>query len=232
MSARLMDGKLENPKRISLVKRVVEYMCGQDRDAIILDSFAGSGTTAHAVLDLNKEDGGNRKFILVECEDYADCITAERVRRVINGIPDVNDQSLQNGLGGSFAYCTLGDPLDIEKLLVGKTLPSFSDLASYLLYAASGVSTSSSSLDQKNEFGLFHSDESANYYLLYKPDMNFLRSNEAMLGEEQAKRIHKDICKQDKKAIIFGNGQFISQRDLTDMDITFCQLPYALLRNS
>lgn len=232
MSARLMDGKLENPKRISLVKRVVEYMCGQDRDAIILDSFAGSGTTAHAVLDLNKEDGGNRKFILVECEDYADCITAERVRRVINGIPDVNDQSLQNGLGGSFAYCTLGDPLDIEKLLVGETLPSFSDLASYLLYAASGVSTSSSSLDQKNEFGLFHSDESANYYLLYKPDMNFLRSNEAMLGEEQAKRIHKDICKQDKKAIIFGNGQFISQRDLTDMDITFCQLPYALLRNS
>ena len=44
---------------------------------VILDSFAGSSTTAHAVLDLNKEDAGNRKFILVECEDYADNITAE-----------------------------------------------------------------------------------------------------------------------------------------------------------
>ena len=54
---------------------------------IVLDSFAGSGTTAHAVLALNKEDGGNRQFILVECEDYADTITAERVRRVIKGVP-------------------------------------------------------------------------------------------------------------------------------------------------
>ena len=47
------------------------------KDDIVLDSFAGSGTTAHAVLALNKEDGGDRKFILVECEDYADTITAE-----------------------------------------------------------------------------------------------------------------------------------------------------------
>lgn len=57
-----------------------------DKDAIILDSFAGSGTTAQVVLELNKEDGGNRKFILVECEDYADNITAEHVRRVIKGV--------------------------------------------------------------------------------------------------------------------------------------------------
>src|SRR5690606_9340198 len=54
-------------------------------DALVLDSFAGSGTTAHAVLEANKRDGGNRRFILVEMEDYADSVTAERVRRVING---------------------------------------------------------------------------------------------------------------------------------------------------
>ena len=53
--------------------------------SIVIDSFAGSGTTAHAVLALNKKDGGDRKFILVECEDYADKTTAERVRRVIKG---------------------------------------------------------------------------------------------------------------------------------------------------
>ena len=78
-----------------------------NKDAIILDSFAGSGTTAHAVLALNKEDSGNRKFILVECEEYADNVTAERVRRVIKGVPGAKDAALKEGLGGSFTYCTL-----------------------------------------------------------------------------------------------------------------------------
>ena len=75
----------ENPKSTDLIRRLVRFACGGSKNAIILDSFAGSGTTAHAVLALNKEDGGKRKFILVECEDYADKITAERVRRVIRG---------------------------------------------------------------------------------------------------------------------------------------------------
>ena len=96
---------------------------------IILDSFAGSGTTAHAVLALNKEDGGNRKFILIECEDYADTITAERVRRVINGVPDASNTSLREGLGGSFTYCTLGEPIEVEAMLTGEGLPEFSALA-------------------------------------------------------------------------------------------------------
>ena len=73
-----------------------------DKNATILDSFAGSGTTAHAVLDLNKEDGGNRKFVLVECEGYADGVTAERVRRVIRGVPSAQDRLLMEGLGGRF----------------------------------------------------------------------------------------------------------------------------------
>ena len=69
-----------------------------------LDSFAGSGTTAHAVLAQNREDGGNRRFILVECEGYADSITAERVRRVIKGVPGAKDDALKAGLGGTFSY--------------------------------------------------------------------------------------------------------------------------------
>ena len=71
------------PKPSTLLKRIVQI--ATDKDSIILDSFAGSGTTAHAVLALNKEDGGNRRFVLIECEDYVDAITAERVRRVIKG---------------------------------------------------------------------------------------------------------------------------------------------------
>ena len=70
-------------KPVDLLARIIRL--STDKDSIILDSFAGSGTTAHAVLALNKEDGGNRRFVLIECEDYVDAITAERVRRVIKG---------------------------------------------------------------------------------------------------------------------------------------------------
>jgi adenine-specific DNA-methyltransferase len=73
------------PKPTRLIERIVQI--ATKKNSIVLDSFAGSGTTAHAVLDLNKKDGGNRKFILIEMMDYADTITAERVKRVMTGYP-------------------------------------------------------------------------------------------------------------------------------------------------
>ncbi len=74
----------DTPKPSRLIERILQVAAVQDGD-IILDSFAGSGTTAHAVLNMNKADGGHRKFILIEMMDYADSITAERVKRVISG---------------------------------------------------------------------------------------------------------------------------------------------------
>jgi adenine-specific DNA-methyltransferase len=91
------------PKTPSLIGYLAGFLC--DKDDIILDSFAGSGTTAHAVLNLNKQDNGNRKFILVEMENYAEAITAERVKRVIKGYGETE------GTGGSFDYYELGKPL-------------------------------------------------------------------------------------------------------------------------
>lgn len=73
----------ETPKPSRLIERVLEI--GSAPDSIILDSFAGTGTTAHAVLSRNRKDGGRRRFILIEMEDYAEAITAERVKRVISG---------------------------------------------------------------------------------------------------------------------------------------------------
>lgn len=95
----------DTPKPTSLIDKILKIATSPD--SIILDSFAGSGTTAHAVLNLNKQDGGNRKFILIEMEDYAETITAERVKRVINGYAD------KPGTGGSFSYYELGEPLFI-----------------------------------------------------------------------------------------------------------------------
>ena len=78
-------GAFDFPKPSLLIEALLTQAAG--KDALILDSFGGSGTTAHAVLAQNKKDGGKRRFILVECEDYADTLTAERVRRVIRGYP-------------------------------------------------------------------------------------------------------------------------------------------------
>ena len=103
----------DTPKPVNLVERILEMI--SDPNAIILDSFAGSGTTAHAVLNMNKADGGHRRFILVEMMDYADSITAERVKRVIGGYG--SGRQAVEGTGGSFSYYELGEPLMLGDVL-------------------------------------------------------------------------------------------------------------------
>lgn len=109
-----MGVKFDYPKPVELIDYLISIFTG--KQDIILDSFAGSGTTAHAVLNLNKKDGGNRKFILVEMENYAENITAERVRRVMNGYGE--GKNAVAGTGGAFDYYELGAPMfDQEKNL-------------------------------------------------------------------------------------------------------------------
>ena len=215
-------------KPVDLINRLIQI--STTKNSIILDSFAGSGTTAHAVLALNKEDGGNRKFIMVECEDYADTVTAERVRRVIKGVPEAKDPNLRKGLGGSFTYCTLGDPVDIEEMLTGKSLPTYSELAAYLLHTASGISSGQQDLAPKNEDGLFYSNDTTDYYLLYESSLDWLRSNDAIFNEVHANRISNQNQATGKRAVVFAAGKYMGQRDLTVKNITFCQLPYEMHR--
>ena len=216
------------PKPTDLIKKMVRV--STTVDDFVLDSFAGSGTTAHAVLALNNEDGGNRKFILVECEDYADSITAERVRRVIRGVPSAQGTSLKEGLGGSFTYCTLGPPIDVEGLLTGAALPDYGTLAAYLLHTATGISSGVLGLMPQNEDGLFYSGDHTDYYLLYEPDIEWLRSSEGVLNEGRVERIGELNAATGRSAVVFGVVKYMSQRDLTRQRITFCQLPYELHR--
>lgn len=76
-------GKFPYPKPMQLIKDIIQRI--SKKDSIILDSFGGSGTTAHAVLSLNKEDNGSRRFVIIEMMDYAEAITAERVKIVSTG---------------------------------------------------------------------------------------------------------------------------------------------------
>ncbi len=223
------DDYFSYPKPSNLIKNLVS-LCAKKND-LILDSFAGSGTTAHAVLALNKEDGGNRKFILVEMEDYANDITAERVRRVIKGVPNAKDETLKEGLGGSFTFCELGQEINIENLLKGKKLPSYDELARYAFYTATGLT-----LDNVEQGADYYIGETENYrvHLVYKPDIVFLRSGDSALNMPLAQSISN--ARKDSKtgggksALVFATHKFMGQKELTEMGITYCQLPYAIHR--
>jgi adenine-specific DNA-methyltransferase len=218
---------LEYPKPVGLIERILRI--STDDNSLILDSFAGSGTTAHAVLVLNKDDGGSRKFILVEMEDYADEITAERVRRVIKGVPQAKDEELKNGLGGTFSYFELGEPIETENILEGDKLPSYETLARYVFYTATGEEFHPDRIDEQKHF----IGESKEYevYLFYKPELNYLKSTALTL----------DIAKQlgpynGKKKLVFAPTKYL---DLADGEmlgkhgikkLEFCQLPFEIYK--
>ncbi len=221
-------GKFENPKGSKLVKRIIQ-VANVPHNGITLDSFAGSGTTAHATLALNAEDGGNRKFILVECEDYADSITVERIRRVIKGIPKAKDETLKKGLGGSFTYCTLGDEISIEKMLTGKKLPNYETFARHIFWTATGQSTVTiNAKTKRGKDGLFHETKDKIYYLIYEPKLAFLRSNECGVNSTRAKRNAKQANTTKKTATVFATLKFMGQKELTEMGMVFCQLPHTI----
>ena len=224
------DNKFNFPngeKNPGLIKRIVGM--SDNKDAIVLDSFAGSGTTAQAVLELNKQDGGRRKFILVECEDYADKTTAGRVRRVIQGVKDSKDENLKQGLGGSFTYCTLGEEIDVENLLTGENLPDYETLARHVAYTATGRSPVKIK-KQRGKDGLFWETENRLFYLVYEPDLKFLQSSESALNADRAERIRKRAKTKGKDALVFATSKFIGQDELSKMNVTFCQLPYGIYR--
>jgi len=210
------------PKPIGLIKHCVQ-LCTHDDD-IVLDSFAGSGTTANAVLALNKEDGGNRRFILVEMEEYADTITAGRVRKVIDGVPKAKDETLQKGLGGSFTFCELGKEISIEKILTGESLPAYDALARYVFYTATGRSLDKD-VKQRRDYFVGETDL-YEVYLVYKPDIAFLRSNDSALNAAKLETIAERESKKEK--LIFATAKYMGQKELSQQNITFCQLPYAI----
>ena len=161
------------PKPYTLVQFLISIFA--DKESIILDSFAGSGTTAHAVLDINKQDGGKRKFILVEMEDYAENTTAERVRRVINGFG--KDKTTLEGTGGGFTFYELGEPIFDADGYLNETI-GVEKLREYIWYSEThepyngGRDTSNVSAnaaDARSAYLLGNHNGSA-YYFYYEPN--------------------------------------------------------------
>lgn len=209
------------PKAVDFIKRVLDY--GSDKDSIILDSFAGSGTTAHAVLALNKEDGGNRRFVLVETEDYAESITAERVRRVIKGVPSAKAEGLKQGFGGTFSFFELGKPMRLESLLDGTNLPVYEALAGYVFFTATGEEWNPKRL--KREEWFIGESRLHDVFLIYEPEAERLK--EMALTLEIARKLPRVSGKQK---LVFAPTKYLDQDFLEQYRITFCQLPFQIYR--
>jgi adenine-specific DNA-methyltransferase len=216
------DIKFENPKDHEVLARVIRYVTGGDKDATVLDSFAGSGTTAHAVLAINAQDHGNRRFILIECEDYANSKTAERVRRVIKGVKKAKDEAIKNGIGGSFSYFELGDSIEIESLLDGTKLPSYTELARYIFYTATGEEFDEEVVDEQTHF----IGESKQYqvYLYYEPDIDVLKGLAFTLN----KALALPALKPEKRHLVFAPTKYLDQDHLDQFRVDFAQLPFEI----
>lgn len=199
--ANLMDkGTFDNPKSVDLIK-ILSSMVTSTSD-IILDSFAGSGTTGHAVLDLNKEDGGNRKFILIEMEDdIAKNITTERIKRAIEKY-DYKD---------GFEYCELDKPLFDENGQIEETC-EFNQFATYIYFTETQTNIDKNKID-KNFIGEFGETE---YYLIYKEKMKNVLD----------KKFLSKLKKTKNKKVIYADFCMIDEDTLKISNIQFKQIPY------
>lgn len=191
-------------KPVELLSYIMQIL-GNPKDFLILDSFAGSGTTAHAVLDLNKQDGGNRKFILVEMMDYADTITAERVKRVIDGYGEGNRAVA--GLGGDFSYYELGEPLFKEDKNLNEEVGE-DEIRKYVYYMETKLPLEVGADD--NRYYMGKANDTA-YYFYYEKDKPTTLNRE-FLSTVKTKAsgylIYADVCALpketlDKNGIVF-----------------------------
>ena len=220
----MLNQLLGNMHGFDTVKPVglIEYLLKHTlpKDSTVLDSFAGSGTTAHAVLKMNKEDGGNRKFILIEMMDYADTVTAERVKRVISGYGE-GDKAVE-GTGGGFGYYELGDPLMIgENLNEDLPLEKIQEYVWYMETRGAGKVANVGNIgNTKNDPYLLGVVDGAAYYFCYEKGST-VKLNRALLRKLKTKAeryvIYADIC-------------LLDDSELEKYNITFKKIPRDIAR--
>lgn len=216
------------PKPVDLVKYLISMI--DDPNALILDSFAGSGTTAHAVLKQNAEDGGQRRFILVEMQPtIAKAVTAERIKRVSQGYTTSDGQDV-GGLGGEFQFCRLSDrPLfDADGNI--RSDVTFDQLAEFVWFMETGSGLAKSALvdrDRRSPFLGIHKDRAV--FLLYNgilSDRSETGGN--VLNSRTLTILEEELPGFDGARIVYGARTRFDKSKLAKLGITFHQLPYEL----
>lgn len=207
------DKVFDTPKPIELLGRIIQI--ATDKQSIILDSFAGSGTTAHAVLNLNKRDGGNRKFILVEMEDYAEDITAERVRRVMQGYGE--GKNATSGTGGAFDYYELGERMFDEEGSLNKSIGE-EKIREYIYY----TETKQRLERERTEASKYLLDtyNATGYYFYYE------RDRPTTLGVDT---LHI-VTERAEQYVIYADVCTLSKEDMAAKNIVFKKIPRDIKR--
>jgi len=214
------------PKPVRLIRRILEI--ATDKDSLVLDSFAGSGTTGHAVLDLNKADGGDRRFILVEMdENICRNVAAQRLSRVAKGYTNrkVEGKPVEiQGLGGSFRFCTLSEPLFDENGSIREAV-AFPDLASHVFFIETGVPIPKRGTAKSLLLGTHNG---AAVYLLYN---GILGDKTPRGGNVLTREVLTELPPHDGPKVVYGTGCLLSRERLKREGITFRQVPYEVKVN-
>lgn len=207
----LFDGRkkvFDFPKPASLIRRILEH--ATSKNSIVLDSFAGSGTTAQAVLQKNEEDRGNRRFILIEMNDYADSITAERNRKVIGGYGD--HEKIDSG----FSYYELGPVLfDADGGLNADV--SADEVRRYIWYSEAKAPYADMTAEHPYLLGVLGETV---YYLAYEPD------GETTLGPG----LLRQLPRRGTPTVVYADRCVIDDDRLNELNVVFKQIPRQIAR--
>jgi adenine-specific DNA-methyltransferase len=214
------------PKPLSLVRSIIR--ASTRADDIVMDSFAGTGTTAHAVLDLNNEDGGKRRFILVELDkEIARAITFERLRRAIEGYTWTTSKGKEyheDGLGGGFRYYELGDTLFDHNGQIREEV-TFAELAQHIYFTETNQTLPGTA---SRDSALLGTADGTAIYLLYD---GVPKDRTSLGGSVLTQSLLSSLPAHDGPKVIYGTGCLISFERLKRMAITFRQIPYDVKLN-
>jgi site-specific DNA-methyltransferase (adenine-specific)/adenine-specific DNA-methyltransferase len=207
------------PKPLSLVRSLVRAAAGHHD--VVMDSFAGTATTAHAALSLNAEDGGDRRFLAVEMEaDICKAITRERLCRVIDGYDPGNGRRV-TGLGGGFRFCTLSHPVFDAS---GQIHPEvrFADLAAHVFFTETGEPVPKRPTGKTPLVGVCNGTA---YYLLFNGVLGDKRPDG---GNVLTSKTLAALPAHDGPKVVYGEGCRLGSARLKREGVTFKQVPYEI----
>lgn len=215
-----LNSVFQYSKPANLIKTLVRAATFSDKDALCMDSFAGSGTTAHAVLKQNAEDGGNRRFILAEVDEgIARNVTAERVKRVAGGYTNAKGDQVA-GLGGGFQFCRLSaEPLFAADGQIREDV-TFAQLAEFVWFSETGTG-----YRPKRKSPLLGVHEGRAIYLLYN---GILGDKSADGGNVLTGPVLDLLPPHHGPRVIYAAACRLGTPRLNREGIVFKQTPYAL----
>jgi hypothetical protein len=218
---RNMGISFDYPKPVQLIQYLLSFGA-QQKDSIVLDCFAGSGTTGNAVFRLNEDDGGNRRFVMIELDSViARDVAAKRIKLVSEGYRSESGEQV-SGLGGGFRYCELGEPVFDDSGKIRDTI-RFGELARHVYFTETGEPLPRERVKKSSLLGITSNQVAV--YLLYN---GILEDKSVNGGNILTSKTLALLPRHDGPKVVYAAGSRLSRSRLKREGITFKQTPYAI----